>query len=170
MKNKKKFKLRYIVIPLIGVVLLFVGYIRIVVFPDGFEMPMDYRIDFFGKSYAELYSFQTSTEKKVGEEIVERAKTCMEYKGDEQSAPETDKLARYYYFPHYDRPERTDVEISLVKCVLHGEKGSVWFNYTLRRFNENDESIGSSSDILTRCEIMKDNTGNWIVTSVSEPA
>lgn len=169
MKNKKKFKIRYVVIPLIGLVLLFVSYMRIVVFPDGFGMPMDYRIAFFGKSYAELYSFQTPTEKKIGEEIVERARACMEYIGDEQSAPETDKLAKYYYFPYHDRPARTDVEISLVKCVLHGEKGSVWFNYTLKRLNENDESIGSSADILTRCTIMKDEAGNWIVTSVSEP-
>lgn len=169
MKNQKRFKIRYIGIPLLGIMCLFVGFVRIVVFPDGFGMPMDYRIAFFGKTYAELYSFQTQAEKKVGEDIVAHAKACMEYKDDEQSAPEADKLARYYYFPHYERPARTDVDIQLVKCVVHGEKGSVWFNYSLEWFDENDKRTQGAWNILTRCAIQKDASGDWVVTSVSEP-
>ncbi|MCH5209724.1 MAG: hypothetical protein J1F01_02040 [Oscillospiraceae bacterium] len=129
---------------------------------------MEYEIAHFGKSSTELYSFQTLKEKKVGKEIVERAKFCMEYNGDEQSAPETDELARYYYFPSYDRPSRTEVKINLVKCVIHGKRGSVWFRYSLRSFG-NGICTHGSWNILTRCTIEKDDSGDWIVTNVNEP-
>ena len=165
MESKKKFKLRYIVIPLVGTVLLFLGY---VVFSEGFMLE-NYEIAFFGKTYSELYSFQTQKEKKVGEEIVERARACMEYNGEEQLAPQSDNLACYYYFPYHDRPACTEIEINLVKCVIHGEEGSVWFRYSLERFDENDKCIHGALDVLTRCTIEKADSGEWIVTNVSEP-
>lgn len=166
--SKKKIPLRFIFIALITLVIIFAGF-RFMVFPDGFEMPMDYEKDYFGKTYSELYSLQSRKEKKVGEEIVERARSCMEYNGDEALAPETDKLSRFYYFPYFERPVRTEVDISLKKAVLHGESGSVWFRYSLEWFDENGKIICDSADILTRCTIEKDDSGNWIVTSVNEP-
>jgi hypothetical protein len=167
--SKKRFTFRYIFVLLIILVILFAGYLRLVVFSDGFGMPMNYQMAYFGKSYFELYSFQNEKEKEIGNEIVERVKFCMEYTGDEDSAPQTDELSRYYYFPCYDKPAKTEVDISLKKAVLNGDKGSVWFVYTLHRFNENGDSLGCANNILTKCKIEKDKSGEWIVTNVSEP-
>lgn len=169
MESKSRLKVSYIVVPLIILIAVFVGFMRIVVFPDGFSMPMDYRISFFGKSYFELYSFQTLKEKKIGIEIAERAKSCMEYTGDEISAPESDELYRFYYFRHYDRPAYTNVQVELNKAVIHGNEGSIWFTYTLKWYDENNNLIQSAGNILTRCKIKKDETGEWIVTHISEP-
>jgi hypothetical protein len=166
--SKRRFKLRYIFVPLIIFAILFSGYLRLVFSSDKFGMPMNYQMAYFGKSYFELYSFQSKKEKEIGNEIVERAKFCMEYTGDEEFAPETDELSRYYYFPYHDKPAKTEVDISLKKAVLNGEKGSVWFVYSLEWFDENGDILNGSADILTRCEIEKDTSGEWIVTNVSE--
>lgn len=169
MESKKTFKVRYIAVPLVILIAVFAGFMMIVVFPDGFSMPMDYRIAFFGRSYFELYSFQTSKEKNIGIEIAERAKSCMEYTDNEVSAPVSDALYKYYYFRHYDKPSYTDVQVELNKAVIHGNEGSVWFTYTLHWYDENNNLIQGAGNILTRCKIEKDENGEWIATSVSEP-
>ena len=170
MNNKKKFKLRYIVVPFIGIVICVC--ICFSVLPGGMRLPAPFEVDYFSlqevNTFAELFSFQTLKEKSVGNEVVERARACMEYTGDEQSAPEMDELDRYYYFPTYRRPARTHVRIKLVKCVIKGEEGSVWFDYSFACYDENDSLIQGSWDILTRCTIMKDESGDWLVTGVSE--
>ncbi|MCM1229134.1 MAG: hypothetical protein NC489_03285 [Ruminococcus flavefaciens] len=170
MESRRRFKIRYIAVPLIILIAVFIGFMGIVVFPDGFGMPMDYRIAFFGKSYFELYSLQTSEEKKIGMEIAERAKSCMEYTGDEISAPVNDALYKYYYFRHYDKPVSTDVQVELNKAVIHSNEGSVWFTYTLEWYDENNNIIQGAGNILTRCAIEKNENGEWVVTNVSEPA
>lgn len=131
-------------------------------------MPMDYQISYFGTKYFELYSIQTSSEKEIGDEIVERIKNCMEYTGDKTNAPETDAISRYYY-SDTKIPVRTNVTVDLKKAVLHGDKGSVWICYTQEYYDENDECIYGSRDILARCVIEKSDAGEWIVTSVGEP-
>ncbi|MGN0634070.1 MAG: hypothetical protein ACI4JW_09415 [Oscillospiraceae bacterium] len=171
MKSKINYKtiLKYVIIIVILIALSAYLHLRIVVFPDGFDMPMNYRISYFGKDYYELYSIQTDKEKKIGEEIVDRARACMEYTGSEEDAPETDALSIYYYWDNYKKPSRTEVDISLRKAVIHRNKGSVWINYSLYRFDENNESISGAHNILARCTIEKDDSGEWVVTSVHRP-
>ena len=165
MKNTKE--CGHIVIPLIVLAIFVACYVTFVVFPDGFGMPMNPDMDHFGIRYAEIYTFQTKKEKEIGEEIVGRTAACMEYTGDEELAEEKDKLSEFYYFPYYERPASVDVSVKPVKCVAHGKKGSVWFRYSLEWRDENGEIIHGACDILTRCAIEKDNSGDWWVTEVS---
>lgn len=166
MKEKKSRS--HIIIPLVALAALIGLYVTFVVFPDGFGMPMDPDIDCFGMKYFEVYSFQTKKEKAIGEEIVGRAAACMEYVGDEEHAVETDKLSYFYYFPHYERPSDVYVNVTLVKCVAHGKKGSVWFRYSLEWRDEDGEYIFGAAGILTRCAIEKDDSGEWMVTEVRQ--
>jgi len=146
-------------------------HLRIVLFPDGFGMPMNYQLSYFGSDYYELYSIQTSNEMDIGREIVDRVKSCMEYTGNKEDAPETDAVSRYYNWEHFERSActRTEVDISLRKSVIHGDKGSVWINYSQAWFDENDVRIYGAYDILARCTIEKDNSGKWLVTAIHEP-
>lgn len=171
MKSKTNYKtiLKYVIIIVILIALSAYLHLRIVVFPDGFDMPINYEISYFGEDYYELYSIQTFKEKKIGEEIVDRARACMEYTGSEEDAPETDALSIYYYWGNYKKPVRAEVDISLRKAVIKGNKGSVWIYYSLYRFDENNESTYGTYSILARCTIEKDDSGEWVVTSVREP-
>lgn len=169
MENKKAFKLRYIVIPLVIIVLIILGYMGMLPFPGAFRYQMIYSFEHFGKDCSELYTFQSPKETKVGLDIVRRARACMEYTGDEQSAPPTDALSKYYYFPYYSKPAEAEVTADLVKCVIHGNEGSVWFYYSLARRDYTGDLINGSWDVLTRCTIAKTESGEWTVTSVSEP-
>ena len=114
-KINKKSKLKIALFIIAGLAIIAFLHLRIVVFPDGFDMPINYEIGYFGKSYYELYSIQTPKEKKIGDEIAERAKSCMEYLGNEEDAPETDALSRFYNWGHSVRPIRAETEVSLKK-------------------------------------------------------
>lgn len=168
-KSKNKLRRKFILVPIILFILLSALRVCFIVYPDGFDGPMDYRVAWFGLKYAELYSLQTSKEEEIGNEIAERAAACMEYTGDEALAPETDKLSRFYYFPHYKRPDHAIASVELKKAVIHGKHGSVWLSYTYYRFDENNEDIDGRRDILARCTVKKDNSGEWTVTKVDEP-
>lgn len=167
----KKSKLRNVIIIVFSVILLIILIIKFFVFPNGIVSMKQYEMDFFGDQYYELYSFQLPTEKAIGEEIAERARTCMEYLGTEENAPETDALSIYCHFgdPGRDKIKRKSVSVSMKKTTISADKGSVWVVYTEFAYDENDNRIYGSLDVLARFAVERDKNGKWIVTSVNEP-
>lgn len=167
MKKKKSLTA---VVTAVCIAALAACYVAFTLFPDGFGMPMDYRIAHFGIKYAELYTFQTEKEREIGETIAARALACMEYKGNEESAEETDGLSYFYYFSYYERPAESYAKVQPVKCAVLGGKGSVWIKYSIRRYDEGGELIFGAQDILARCAIEKNSSGEWQVTDISLPS
>ena len=141
MEKKKTFKARYIVIPLLAAALIFMGYMGILPFPGAFRYQMLFSLGHFGSERSELYTVQSPAETKLGLDIVGLAKKCMEYDGDEDSAPPAGALSKYYYFPAHRKPAETEVSVDLVKSVINGDEGSVWFYYSLAHRGEDGELI-----------------------------
>ena len=122
----------------------------------------------FGKLYDELSSDETSESIEIGNAIVKRVKSCMEYTGNKDSAYEKDALSKFYFSEVYPDTARSDVEIKLEKALTDGDKGSVWIRYTMELFDKKDELIYGVQNALARCAIEKDDKGEWIVTEVDE--
>lgn len=126
--------------------------------------------EFFGeKLYAELDYISTESEKQVGEEITEKMEYVLEYIGDEETADtEVGALKRYYWFPYYDKPALCSCKVKLMTTKLEREKGHVWVEYSVNRYDENGDLMQSGSSI-TLLYIEKEN-GRWKVTDIEEPA
>ena len=170
MRLKKKSKLRILLVIISFLAIAIFLHIRLVVFPDGFDMPINYQIGFFGASYYELYSIQTPKEKEIGEMIVERAKNSMEYLGNEDDSPETDGLSYFYHWGNHPRPTSAEASVTLKKAVIHGDTGHVWIEYTQEWYDKDDNRIFGAANILALCNLEKNEKGEWTVTYVSEPA
>lgn len=163
--NKSSHKTKYLFIALAVLLLTAFLIISTVIFPNSFDRSPDPYKEYFGEYYNELYSEQTPEEQTVGEEIVRRAKACLEYTGTEENAPEKDALSRYCRFG-YDKA-RAEADVSLKKAVIEGNSGSVWLVYTQALYDEKGECIMGSWDVLSRCGMERKN-GEWVVTDITE--
>lgn len=140
----------------------------IFILPKGVILVPQYLKEYFGDKTAELYTFQTPSEAKIGRDIASEVLTVMQYTGDEDSAPEAGALSRYYWFPYLQQPDSADADVILCKADIHGDEGSVWIMYTLSRYDESGKCIEGSSGILVRCTVSRDSDGSWEVTGTNE--
>ncbi|HAG12746.1 MAG TPA: hypothetical protein DCG49_02660 [Ruminococcus sp.] len=116
----------------------------------------------------ELLSFQTFAEEKIGKEIMQRAKTCMDYTGAAEHAPDAGALSRFYWFQYCKQPDSVDSSVRFHKTMIRGTSGGVWMTYSLQRYDENGDLINDCQECLVRCEIRKDDSGFWNVTDIYE--
>ena len=164
MKRKHK-----ILISIITLLVISVVFCTVFIFPHGGLLAVPkYLSDYFGDKTWELYSFETLSEKQIGEEIASRALMCMQYTGDEEQAPDVGGLSHYYWFPYHERPDHIEAYVTLNKTIINGDNGIVWFTYTQVLYNADNGKISGSWHILTRCHIARDDSGEWIVIGTNE--
>lgn len=163
MKKSKKIVLTIVLILIFGL-----EFLKIFILPCGVLVVPQYLQDWFGEKTCELYTFQSISERMVGNQIVDDLYQVLVYTGDPDSAPDAGALNCHYYFIYYEDTVRVEAEVSLCKVCIRGEEGSVWLWYSIKRYDENDNLTNGSSHILTRCSIERDTNGEWIVTGLSE--
>lgn len=89
--------------------------------------------------------------------------------GTEEDIPnmeDTDELEDFYYFTVKDAKTQ-EIELKLITCIINGNEGHVWLDYSLVRYGENGKIVNSSNDILLLCYIEKQ-WGEWKVVQTKE--
>ena len=124
---------------------------------------------YFGEElYAELQHSMTEEEKTVGDEVVRKMQSVLEYIGPEAEAdPDVGALSRYYWFPYYEQPAKAEASSALAVCVKQGTGYHVWVGYTQVRYDKDGKETNGSWNCLALLTVSVNNDG-WTVTKVQE--
>lgn len=124
---------------------------------------------YFGAElYTELQHSMTEEEKELGEEVVQKMQSVLEYVGSEAEADaDVGALSRYYWFPYYEQPAKAEASATLATCVKQESEFHVWVGYTQVRYDETGESTNGSWDCLALLIVSPDKEG-WTVTEIRE--
>lgn len=163
MKKGKK-----ILLASISIIALCAVFVYTFILPFRLITVPEFEQDTFGDKIIELYTFQTFSERRIGNQIVDQLSRVLSYTDNPDEAPDAGALNRYYYFPYYEDTVRADVSVYLNKVCINGDEGSVWLTYSVERFDENDRLTNGSAGILTRCSIERSSDGEWIITGTLE--
>ncbi len=166
MEKRNKKKLVYCLVLAVLVSITMVAVKKILLYKQ-YQYPNE---SFFGKElYSEITHTSSSYEKEIGMMIKTKIEEIAGCQGTEEDIPnmeDTDALEDFYYFTVKDAKTQ-EIKLKLITCIINGNEGHVWLDYSLVRYGENGKIVNSSNDILLLCYIEKQ-WGEWKVVQTKE--
>ena len=120
-------------------------------------------VNHFGEKAKELdRKCEDINQLNIANQLISAAKMIFELrtKGDNYG-----ELSQYYY----DNPDivKTEIDIQLITTSQKDNTGVVWVQYSARYYNQQNNLIQGSSEVISRWEIEKVNQ-KWIVTDIDD--
>ena len=107
----------------------------------------------------------------VANALIEKAKQVMSYTDSTKNThiQHLGALEKYYFFKsdEYQTMASANVEINLITTKQENDKGYIWAKYSCYYYDENNQLIAGSDDIITRWDIALENSV-WIVKNIDE--
>ena len=126
--------------------------------------------DFFGDElYSEIEHRPSKYELEIGNQIVEKGNNVFDFCGtpkESEKIGDVGELNRYFYYVYQDA-ESQKADVSLITCIISGDKGNVWVVYSVERYDVYGNRINASINILSLWYIEK-NKNDWKVVKIKE--
>ena len=137
----------------VGIMLLVCIFGKGVYFYGKYFIPNE---EYFGSQYKEILHIMSFQDKKQANEIMEIVDDAFSFIGNKENADSGfGELSRYCITEEDAVIEKHDLK--LVTADFNKNKGSLWFVYNQKAFDNNNQTTMGSCDILVRATLEKTN-------------
>ncbi|HBG7072578.1 hypothetical protein ACWJXL_17535 [Clostridioides difficile] len=127
----------------------------------------------YGQDKVDEMKVKCTDEKQleVANSLVKKAKQIMSYTGSKEKADINNcgALKKYYFFNQgsYQDAKSAEIKIELITTKQKKGKGYIWIKYSSSYYDQNNQIIVASTDVISRWSIAMKN-GEWTVTDINE--